>query len=104
MRSQTPFSIEESRTRTTTRLILRGELDLSTIDLLRQRLCELRQDGAEVQVDLSELEFMDASGVNILVQAIRDTRRHPWRLSLAPEVSPQVERLFSIVEMDRLVA
>jgi anti-anti-sigma factor len=104
MRSLTPFSIEESRGESTIRLILHGELDLSTIDILRQRLCQLRQRGSDVEVDLSELDFMDASGVNVLVRAIRDSRRHPWRLRLAPEVSPQVERLFALVEMERLVA
>ena len=87
-----------------TRLTLRGELDLSTINVLRERLCELRQRHADVHVDLSELEFMDASGVNVLVKAIKDTREHAWKLKLDPELSPQVGRLFALVKMERLVA
>jgi anti-sigma B factor antagonist len=49
-----------------------GELDLSTADTLRDALLQVRFDrGVTVHVDLSRLDFLDSSGMGVLVAACR---------------------------------
>ena len=54
---------------------VRGELDWSTARMLRQALLGLDQGRASsLVVDLSQLSFLDSSGMGVLVSACRRTR------------------------------
>jgi anti-anti-sigma factor len=66
------LEIESERTGTTVRLALRGELDISTADQLETEIEALNSGGSErVVLDLRELEFIDSSGIRILVLAAK---------------------------------
>ena len=55
---------------------LEGDLDVSTAETLRQELIKLDLDaGIEVRVNLSRLDFLDSSGMGVLVNACRRVRR-----------------------------
>jgi anti-anti-sigma factor len=81
----------------TVRLTLLGDLDLATADALRARLAELKAAERPVRLDLSNLAFIDSSGVQALLVALTDARWHGWHLEVAPEVSRSVERAAQIV-------
>jgi anti-anti-sigma factor len=49
--------------------VVRGELDLATAPELEETLVRAIEEGGEVVLDLRELEFMDSSGVRVLVVA-----------------------------------
>lgn len=49
--------------------VVRGELDLATAPELEEALVSAIEAGDEVVLDLRELEFMDSSGVRVLVVA-----------------------------------
>ena len=47
---------------------LKGELDIATVDDLRNDLRKARQSyGENVVLDLTELEFMDSQGLSVIV-------------------------------------
>ncbi|WP_179855603.1 STAS domain-containing protein [Paractinoplanes atraurantiacus] len=46
-----------------------GELDLATRDLLAAALSEAARPGHDLVVDCSQLDFIDASGISVLVHA-----------------------------------
>ena len=50
-------------------VLVRGELDLATAPELEATLMGALEDGREVVLDLRDLEFMDSSGVRVLVVA-----------------------------------
>jgi anti-anti-sigma factor len=79
------------------RLILRGELDLSATQALSARLEELKAAGRPVRLDLSQLTFIDSSGLQALIVALIDARSIGWALEVAPEVGPSVERAAQVV-------
>jgi anti-anti-sigma factor len=79
------------------RLALRGELDMAVADVLSQRLGELKRRKAVVRLDLAGLEFMDSSGLRVVIAAVADSRRDGWRLEIADEVATPVARLIDIV-------
>ena len=78
------------------RLALRGELDLSVVQALADRLNQLRNEGYFVRVDLSQLEFMDSSGLRTLALAASQARRDGGRLEVGRQLTEPVRRLIEI--------
>jgi anti-sigma B factor antagonist len=50
-------------------VVLSGELDLATAPQLRECLAELAGGGKSVEVDLSGLQFIDSTGITVLMLA-----------------------------------
>ena len=63
------FAISADQRDGSVRLTLHGELDLATAPELEQLVNERIDAGDEVVVDLRPLEFMDSSGIRVLVAA-----------------------------------
>jgi anti-anti-sigma factor len=78
------------------RLILVGELDLASVPMFTTALRQLRLESEHVRLDLSELEFIDSTGVSALVVGLRDARQDDWDLEVDPRVSSQVDRVISV--------
>jgi anti-anti-sigma factor len=76
-------------------LALDGELDLATSPDLELALLKAGADCGRVVLDLSALEFMDSTGLHVLLKAQGKFDEHGWRLSLLP-LPPQVRRLFEL--------
>jgi anti-anti-sigma factor len=103
MVSGAPFQIAETaEARGIVRVALEGELDLSTRGAVERRLRDLTSRRVAVRLDLSRLEFIDASGLHALVCLFSDARRRAWRLELDPQLPPQVSRLLAIADFDFL--
>jgi len=81
----------------TLRLILRGDLDLPVTGTLSARLEELKAAGRPVRLDLSQLTFIDSSGLQAIIVALIDARSIGWPLEVAAEVSPGVQRAAQVV-------
>lgn len=72
----TPFHVAADATGSPTTLLVRGEIDVATCEQLeRAALDVLRRGRGGVHFDLSEVEFMDSSGVQLLVHLQRRARR-----------------------------
>ena len=91
--------IEVERTGTTVRIAARGELDISTVDLLREHTTrQLAGDCEIVVIDLADVTFIDSSGLHAILEAAQDD---PQRLRVIPGAA--ASRLFGIVGVsDRL--
>ncbi len=98
------FNIDESRVDGSIRLSLSGELDLASAPLLEDRLARLRAGRKPVALDLSQLQFIDSTGLHLLIRELGEARAKGWELVIEPHVSPPVLRLFKIVRLDHLVA
>jgi anti-anti-sigma factor len=70
-------------------LSVRGEIDIATAGILRSALEEALESGRrDTWVDLSEVTFMDSSGLNALVQADHDFAGHNGRLTVICPTGP----------------
>lgn len=85
------------------RLRVTGELDGASAPILRDRLAQLRANGLAVQLDLSQLEFVDLSGLDVILDALHEADSNGWDLRIAPHASREVLRLFRLVKLDRLI-
>jgi anti-sigma B factor antagonist len=81
----------------TARLTLVGELDIAVADDVEQRLRRGREDGRAVRVDLSQLEFIDSSGVRALVLGLKHARTTGHDLAVDRHVSSTVQRMIQIM-------
>ena len=79
-------------------LSVHGDLDLLTAPLLREAMLPVlaRQRGLVV-VDLSEVPFMDSSGVHVLVEALQRLGSQNRRLAIACRESGQIHGLLAVV-------
>ncbi|MGN6663033.1 MAG: STAS domain-containing protein [Solirubrobacterales bacterium] len=80
------------------RLALRGELDLANAKTLEASMLEAFDSGREVVVDLGKLEFLDSTGISLLVAAMG--RPDAGRLSFLPSESGEVTRLLALTGLD----
>jgi len=79
---------------------VRGELDMGTApDLERELEPALADSGASIMLDLSECEFIDSTGIALIVRAWRQLEQGDGRLVLcSPNL--QVRRLLEITGVD----
>lgn len=94
------FEIHESEVEGQVQLRLEGELDLSSTRVLEDRLTRLRGKRRPVRLDLSELQFIDSTGLHLLIRTFADARTDGWSFEIGPEISSTVNRLFKLVHFD----
>ena len=95
------FSISTEDRDGGTHLTLHGELDLATAPELEQLVNERLDDGQEVVVDLRGLEFMDSSGIRVLVAAHARAGRTGGRLVVVrPRPNSAVAKIVEISGLD----
>ena len=78
---------------------LAGELDLSSTPVLEQRLREALDSGRQLVVDLRNLDFMDSTGLTLLVRWARGAEQDGYELALV-RGEPRVHRLFELTGLD----
>ncbi len=77
-------------------LTLTGELDLASAEALEEELERAAAAGAErVILDLRELEFMDSTGLSVVVKAHQRAEKSGTTFALV-KGPPQVQRLLSL--------
>ena len=81
-------------------VVLRGELDLSTVNKVQEELRRVEADApAVVVLDLSKLTFLDSTGLRCLVTADQRARDADRRVVLVRGPDP-VQRVFSITRLE----
>lgn len=80
-----------------------GEIDMITAPSFGQVLRTQVSARRNVVLDLSRTTFMDSSGLRVVIDGMRRSRRHGGRLILEPEVPHQIRRLFEITGVDALL-
>lgn len=77
-----PFSVSVNERNGHVVVAARGELDLATAPQLEQALLPPLKAGAHALLDLRDLDFMDSTGVRIIVAAHLAAEEHDGRLTL----------------------
>ena len=80
-------------------LVCRGELDLAAVPRAEEELRGAVREYPLVILDLHELEFMDSSGLQLILRADRLAGEFGHRLVLVG-IPPQVRRLLELTRCD----
>jgi anti-anti-sigma factor len=79
---------------------LKGELDLSSVGKVEEELDRVEKDGPSVLVlDLSQLSFLDSTGLRAVVTADERARSNGRRLVIVRGPDP-VQRVFAITRLE----
>jgi anti-sigma B factor antagonist len=100
-----PSSIEViERSTGSTAARLAGDLDIVSSDGVKRELAQLVDDGhASLVLDLTDVGFVDSSGLGVLVALHRHAESQGGRFAVRA-VPPQVQRLFEITRLADLLA
>ncbi len=82
-------------------VVVRGELDLATAPDLEAVVMRALEAGGRVLLDLHALEFMDSSGVRVLVAAHARAERDGERFAIVrPAADSEVARIIEVSGLD----
>ena len=82
------------------KVLLKGELDLSTVSKVEEELRRVEAgEPALLVVDLSDLNFLDSTGLRLIVTADHRAREQGRRLTVV-KGPDTVQRVFSITKLD----
>jgi len=91
---------EESLDEQTHLIAVRGEVHVSTAPEFSERLNDAIAKGMTgVVIDMTDVEFIDSTGLSVLLNALRRVTRQQGSLALAVS-NPTVLRLFEITRLD----
>ena len=83
-------------------LAVTGEVDVATAPRLRERLVSLVADGHHrIVVDLDGVDFLDSTGLGVLVGALKRVRTHDGELALVC-TKPRILKGFEITGLTRV--
>lgn len=80
---------------------LRGEVDLSWSQVVRRAVLDALDQGAAVGIDLSEVSYIDSSGIAALVEGFQRSRTRGSRFALVA-VSDSVRAVLELARLDRV--
>lgn len=92
----TPFAISTVRDRDEVAVVIVGELDLASVEELERAVAELIQaESGRIVVDLRGIDFIDSTGLSVLISLRNDAKRNGRALTLVPPASA-ARRIFQI--------
>ena len=81
---------------------VRGEIDIVTAPVLWETIAEVISDTKRLVVDLSETDFIDSTGLGVLVRALKRLRHHGGDLILrSPRANAR--KVFHATSLDRVI-
>lgn len=79
-----------------------GEIDVATAPMLRERLLRLVADGRNhLVVDLEAVDFIDSTGLGVLIGALKRVRINDGDLRLVCS-DQRVRKIFDITGLDKV--
>jgi anti-anti-sigma factor len=85
------------------RLTLLGGLDIVVAERLTARLQTLRAEGRTVRIDLSELEFIDCTGLKAIIDELAASRNIGRILEVDRPVSAPVKRVITFMDVSSML-
>ena len=74
---------------------LTGEIDMDVADKTRQSILPLINSGNDVQLNLSKVEYMDSSGISVLIESKKLSEQKNTKFELV-DVSKPVEKVLAM--------
>lgn len=80
---------------------LSGEFDLSNAWEIQDGLLDaIRHEGRDIVVDLTDVQFMDAQLLRVLVTARTEAAKRDIAFVVVPPTEPSVSRVAGLVDLD----
>jgi anti-anti-sigma factor len=98
------FAVRSERHETVERVRVGGEMDFSVVAELDSEMRRAEAtDAKRIELDLNQLEFLDAAGIRLLLDLKQRSRSNGNRLRIRPASSPQVQRVLQLTGVGELL-
>jgi anti-anti-sigma factor len=99
-----PFAVRSERSDREHRVQVFGEIDMAVTDVVDSEMRRVEATDAEtILLDLDQLEFLDASGIRLLIDIDERSRDNGGRLRIIPASAPQVQRVLDLTGVSDLL-
>lgn len=102
MNSAEPFGIDREIRDGRAVISVSGEVDAHTAPALSEALREVTEPGARIVVDLTDVTFLDSTGLGVFVTALKHLRESDGSLALVI-TSARVKKVFTLTGLDALI-
>lgn len=84
-------------------LKLGGEIDIYTSTIFKDELQKiyLSEDTGDVHIDASELEYIDSTGLGVLIGALKRLKQKDKDIYIR-DTKPNVKKIFNITGLDKI--
>ena len=94
------YKIEEIDTK---RIVhLNGEIDMDVADKARQTILPLIEAGHEVHLNLSKVEYMDSSGISVLIESKKLSEQKNTKV-IIKELSKSVFKVIMMAKLEQIL-
>jgi anti-anti-sigma factor len=80
--------------------VLSGELDLATAHVLQSALDRDGESDGDLTFDLAGLEFMDSTGIKLIITVARKLEGRGWLILRSP--AAPIQRVLELVQIGRV--
>ncbi|WLR52669.1 STAS domain-containing protein [Bacillus tianshenii] len=86
---------------TQTRLLLKGDLDIASIQLLNDYLQTIKEHTQKLVIDLKEVDFVDSTGIGAILESIylANDKQIPLRIANYNEAIEEVFEMMGIFKI-----
>ena len=82
-------------------IALRGEIDVYTAPLLRQKIVDLVDQGAlNIVIDMEKVDFLDSTGLGVLVEGLKRVKTRGGNLTLVI-TQDKILKIFDITGLNK---
>jgi anti-sigma B factor antagonist len=82
-------------------LTVRGEIDVYTAPRLRQAIVDIVEAGGhDIVVDMERVDFLDSTGLGVLVEALKRVRSHDGDLAIVA-TQDKILKIFDITGLNK---
>ena len=97
------LQIDIEREGESTTVFLTGEIDIYTAPDLKNKILPLtKEKGKKITVDLSDVNYMDSTGIGVFISALKSTKENESALELI-NLQDTVLRLFEITGLNEIM-
>jgi anti-sigma B factor antagonist len=95
------LDVEATRVKDVSVIALRGEIDVYTAPLLRQKIVDLVDEGAlNIVVDMEKVDFLDSTGLGVLVEGLKRVKTRGGNLTLVA-TQDKILKIFDITGLNK---
>ncbi|HHV72354.1 MAG TPA: STAS domain-containing protein [Clostridia bacterium] len=96
------FALKESKSGEKFLLQAEGEIDVYTSSQLKEKINALLDNGVkELVIDLSNVSYIDSTGLGIFIGTLRNLKERGGRMELLSP-TPRVKKVLNITGLDRV--
>jgi anti-anti-sigma factor len=99
MHGEPEFEVTRRRTQGGVVVVVRGEIDVATIDVVETQLAEAIAESTLVYLDLREVTFVDSAGIRLVVEAARELGAKQGEIVVVRGPAA-VQRVFDLVGLE----